>query len=35
MGYVRTHWHAMLIGAAVLWVGERFVLPQIQNRMGG
>ena len=29
MGYVRTHWHAMLFGAAILYGVQMFVLPRV------
>lgn len=32
MGYVRTHWHSLLIGAAALWVTERFILPRFMGQ---
>lgn len=34
MGYVKTHWHAMLVGAGLLWAAERFLLPRLMG-MGG
>lgn len=29
MGYIRTHWHAMAIGAAVLYGLQMFVFPRV------
>lgn len=34
MGYIGSHWHALLIGAAGYWALERFVFPMVTTQLG-
>ena len=34
MGYISSHWHALLIGAAGYWAIQRFVLPMVATNLG-
>lgn len=34
MGYVGTHWHALLLGAGLWFLTERFILPRFMSQGG-